>query len=166
MRNTQGRDVSVSVRVTLASGQSWEAENLGGNAAAGANSDGYEVFYFSLNPTSAEGATAAELAQLRAQISDIQVVFRDYASGEIEVDSFDYGNYADLNTEYGAETPETPETPGGGTGEEPETPGGNTETPEEGGGLTGGEIAGIVCGCVAAVAVVIVIVVLVRKRKK
>ena len=166
VRNTQGRDVSVSVRVTLVSGQSWEAENLGGNAAAGANSDGYEVFYFSLNPTSAEGATAAELAQLRAQISDIQVVFRDYASGEIEVDSFDCGNYADLNTEYGAETPETPETPGGGTGEEPETPGGNTDTPEEGGGLTGGEIAGIVCGCVAAVAVVIVIVVLVRKRKK
>ena len=34
------------------------------------------------------------------------------------------------------------------------------------GGLTGGEIAGFVCGCVAAVAVVIVIVVLVRKRKK
>ena len=54
-----------------------------------ANSDGYEVFYFSLNPTSAEDATAEELAQLRAQISDIQVVFRDYASGEIEVDSFD-----------------------------------------------------------------------------
>lgn len=166
VRNTQGRDVSVSVRVTLASGQSWEAENLGGNAAAGANSDGYEVFYFSLNPTSAEGATAEELAQLRAQISDIQVVFRDYASGEIEVDSFDYGNYADLNTEYGAETPETPETPGGETGEEPETPGGNTETPAEGGGLTGGEIAGIVCGCVAAVAVAVVIAVLVRKRKK
>ena len=124
---------------------------------------GYEVFYFSLNPTSAEGATAAELAQLRAQISDIQVVFRDYASGEIELDSFDYGNYADLNAEYDAETPETP---GGETGEEPETPGGNTETPEEGGGLTGGEIAGIVCGCAAAVAVVIVIVVLVRKRIK
>lgn len=34
------------------------------------------------------------------------------------------------------------------------------------GGLTGGEIAGIVCGCVAAVAVAVVIVVLVRKRKK
>ena len=162
VRNTQGRDVSVSVRVTLASGQSWEAENLGGNAAAGANSDGYEVFYFSLNPTSAEGATAEELAQLRAQISDIQVVFRDYASGEIEVDSFDYGNYADLNAGYGSEEPEGPEDPGG----EPEDPnGGNGDTPAEG-GLTGGEIAGIVCGCVAAVAVAVIIVVLVRKRKK
>ena len=115
------------MRVTLASGQSWEAENLGGNAAAGANSDGYEVFYFSLNPTSAEGATAAELAQLRAQISDIQVVFRDYASGEIEVDSFDYGNYADLNADYGAETPETPETPAGGRAKSPKRP---AETPK------------------------------------
>ena len=160
--NTQGRTVSVSVRVTLASGQSWEAENLGGNTAASANSDGYEVFYFSLNPTSVVDATAEELAQMRAQISDIQVVFRDYASGEIELDSFDYGNYADLNAEYGSEEPEGPEDPGG----EPEDPnGGNGDTPAEG-GLTGGEIAGIAVGCVAAVGLAVATVLIIKKRKR
>lgn len=166
VRNAQGRAVSVSVRVTLANGRSWEAENLGGNTAASADSDGYEIFYFSLDPTFAEeGATAAELSQLRAQISSIQIVFRDYASGEIELDSFDYGNYADLNAEYDAEAPETPETPGGETGEEPETPGGGTETPAEG-GLTGGAIAGIAVGCAAGAAVIVGVSVYAVKRKK
>ena len=89
-------------------------------------------------------------------------MFRDYASGEIELDSFDYGNYADLNAEYGSEEPEGPEDPGG----EPEDPnGGNGDTPAEG-GLTGGEIAGIAVGCAAGVAVIVGVSVYVVKRKK
>ena len=100
------------------------------------------------------------------RFSDIQVVFRDYASGEIELDSFDYGNYADLNTEYGAEMARNARDPRWGDGRRARNARREHRYARRGRGLTGGEIAGIVCGCVAAVAVVIVIVVLVRKRKK
>lgn len=48
----------------------------------------------------------------------------------------------------------------------PETPGGNTDTPAEGGGLTGGEIGAIVAVCVVAVAAAVLIAVLLKKNKK
>ena len=135
VRNTQGRDVSVSVHITLSDGRSWEAENLIGGSAVPAGGDGYTFYCFSLNPSDADGMTEQELSELRAGISDIRVVFRDYASGSIEIDSFDYGNYGDLNTEYDTEGPsEDPGTdePGGEDHGTPGTPG-VPEEPEAGG---------------------------------
>ena len=158
VRNSQGRDVDVArVQITLADNRTFDAAlavGEGTGAKVPANGEEFTTYYFSLNPTFAqENATQEELAALRAMITDIKVYFRDFASGSIEVDSFDYGNIADLNLQYDEDDSSEGETnpPDQGETEDPDgnethpTPGGDDTLPPEGSGEeTGGDEGG--CG--------------------
>ena len=170
VKSNNSRNITVSrVEIALADGRKWDAALAledGTSMTVKGGSEEYVNCYFSLNPTFApENATAEELAALRAQISSIKIYFRDIASGTLEVDSFAYGNLADLNVDYDGETGgeggEVTPPDGGDGGDEGDKPSENG-----GNGLSGLEIGFIVGGSVIVAACIGAVVFIAVRRKK
>lgn len=125
VKNSQKRAVSIdSVEVALSDGRTGALLLSDENATSAeiAGESGYQTFDFSLN-TLVTSSGNVDISDSRALITDVKIYFKDYLSGELLLDGFEYGNRADRITESKVESGETPppsEGNAGGAGSEPQ----------------------------------------------
>lgn len=132
VKNPQSRAITLEcVEVTLSDGRTGKLalSNGSGTSAEISAGGGYQAFAFSLDALYNESGRT-DISSSRALIADIRIYFKDYLSGELLIDSFAYGNIADMLEDKNVDEEPTP--PVNEQPDDPEPPVGNEDKKKKG----------------------------------
>ncbi len=164
IKNSQDRDITLSVKVTLSDGRSGYLlcrDNSSQTVTVNKGSDSFVNFDFDLTALF-NGTEKTDISAARDLIQNIELLFSDDTSGFIGIDSFGLGNFlAIYETEEEPENPEDPEDP------TDSSPSDGTEDPLDGAPEKNNvwKTVALVAGIVVAVGVVVLLVLFLKKRK-